>query len=121
RLATLGGEARQHAQHVDLVVHIEVVARFVEQEYIRVLGDDSGQGQALAFAAGQGVHWPVFEVGQVDRSQGRACQAQVTRAFPLPEIDVRMTTNQCRLQYRGRERVLVLLHQQAELLGDASA
>jgi hypothetical protein len=43
----------EHAKQAQLVAHVEVRARLVEQEHARLLGEAAGQGGELALAGGQ--------------------------------------------------------------------
>lgn len=49
------GEVGDQGEQVQLVLDVEVVRRFVEQEFVGLLGQGAGDLDALAFAAGQGV------------------------------------------------------------------
>ncbi|GGS52002.1 hypothetical protein GCM10010221_58810 [Streptomyces parvus] len=49
------GEAGDQGEQVQLVLNVEVVRRFVQEEFTGLLGQGAGDLDALAFSAGQGV------------------------------------------------------------------
>ncbi len=50
-----GRQARNEVQQVKLVLNVEVVGGFVQEELSGLLGEGAGYLGALAFATGQGV------------------------------------------------------------------
>ncbi len=92
-----------------LVVEIEVGERLVEQVERRGLGEQGGDGQSLALAAGQGVDLPRFHAGEPDGNQRAKCQFGVTRGFPVPAPEVRMATGERGFEDRRAERVCLRL------------
>ena len=58
-----------HVQDRELVLDVQVIGRFVEQQYLRALGQGAGDVDTLAFAAGQAVPGPVFQVRRIDVAQ----------------------------------------------------
>jgi hypothetical protein len=107
-------EAPEDPQHVELMLRIELLDRFIQQVIQRVLGQHRGSGQASPLAARQGADVAIVECGQVDRCQATVCHGPVRIRFPLPEAEVRMPPDQYRVQRGGRKRVLVDLRQQPD-------
>ena len=66
------------------------------------LGEQRGDGQALAFAARQGVDLRVLHAGQAHRAQGAAGQFGIARRFPVPAAEVRVAAGEGRFQHCRR-------------------
>ena len=67
-----------------LVIEIEVGERLVEQVERRGLGEQGGDGQSLALAAGQGVDLPRFHAGEADGGRARHVPVRRRAWFPSP-------------------------------------
>ncbi|MQM38227.1 hypothetical protein KBTX_02237 [wastewater metagenome] len=95
-------------------MEVEVVARFVEQRDLRVLGEQGRQREASALAAGERVHRPVRQAGEPHVGQRGLRQRGVLPAFPFPRPEPRVTADQRRLQHRGGKGVVAVLGHQPQ-------
>ena len=66
------GQFGDQVQQVELVLDVEVVGRFVQQQLARLLGEGAGDLRALAFAAGKRVPGLAGTVGEPGALQGGA-------------------------------------------------
>ena len=107
-------EPPENPQHVELMLRIQLVYRFVEQEDGRILGEDRGDREPPPLTARQRCNVAVFEAGEIDRSQGTLCGCTVVRAFPGPEIEVWVTPDEHGLERRCRKRIVDQLRQQTQ-------
>ncbi len=112
--AALIGEPAEQAENCELVVRIEVIGRFIEQEDARLLGEQCGHRHPALLPAGEGVGVPHGEIPQVHRRERLARQALILGRFPLPQRQVGVAADQHRLHRGGDERILQVLRQQPE-------
>jgi len=103
RLASLPCQFTEQLQAADLLVEVQVIHRFIQQQVLRVLGQQGGDGHALAFATGEAIGGALGQVLQVHLLQGRAGELSVRLAFPGPGREVGMAALQDGLQDRGGE------------------
>ena len=103
--AAVARRAGEQFEHGHLVVEVEVGERLVEQVERRRLGEQGGDGQPLALAAGQGVDLPLFHAGETDGGQRAARQFGVTGGLPVPAAEVRVATGERGFEYRRAERI----------------
>ena len=118
--AVLACAPRKQVEHGDLVVEVEVGERLVEEVQPGLLRQQGGDGEALALAAGERMHFARAEAGEVHRRQRLARKALVLAALPGPAVEMRMAADQRRLQHRRLEGVEVALRQQAAQAGGAA-
>jgi hypothetical protein len=101
--------AAEQLQRVELVLRVEVIRRFVQQVYLRLLCEHLGNGEASTFAARQREHVPVREFMKVDGGKCSLRDRGVPRGLPLESSDVRMAPDHGRLEDgRGKDVVNVL-------------
>ena len=82
-------DAAQEVEDAQLVVHIEIRRRFVQQEYGRILGQQDGQPGPLLFAARKVLH-DLAGIGfEADGLDGPVDGVPVFPAPAAPETAVR--------------------------------
>ena len=108
----------QQIQDEDLVVEIQVVSRFVQQQHLRVLNQQCGNSQSSALAPGQGGDAAFFHPLKPDGAQGVAGCGIVRCVFPLQWPEIGMPSYQDSLHDAGRERILVFLEHHADVSGN---
>ena len=82
-------DAAQEVEDAQLVVHIEIRRRFVQQEYGRILGQQDGQPGPLLFAAREVLH-DLAGIGfEADGLDGPVDGVPVFPAPAAPETAVR--------------------------------
>src|SRR4051794_35330809 len=99
---------------------IEMVRGLVEQKYLRRLGEQRCNRHAPAFAAGKSVGRAAGQLQHVDAGKRFARDVLVLCAFPLPGIEVGMSTDQYGFERGRREGVFEILHQQAYSSSDSA-
>ena len=105
------GALAQQLQCFELVIGIELVGGFIQQEDARGLRQHRGQCGAPPLAAGQSKHVALFVTRQPDRRQCVRRNGEIAIRLPLPPGDVRMPAEQYRFHDGRREGVLDVLRQ----------
>ena len=113
--AALRHARAQQLQQLALVARVQVVQRFVQQEYARVLRQHCGQLRAAAFATGKRMNLALFQPTQIASGERGARSGFIRFAFPGPEANVRVAAGQRTFQYRGGEGLFLHLRQQSEV------
>ncbi len=116
-LAGQAGLPPEEVEHAYLLVQVQVVGRFIEQQQLWILGKQHGYTEASSLATGQGLDTARLHVIQFDCRERGARDAVVVLTFPLQRAQPGMASGQHRFHHAGGEGIGVILRQQPDLPG----
>ena len=108
-------------QHIQLVLGVEVICRFVKQVDCRCLCQRLSNCKSAPLATRQSADIAVRNISQVHLVQGLLRDTPVLFRFPLQPANMRVSPYQHGVENRCREDILGILRQQRQVLGDVLA